>query len=556
MKLSSRSIFILFILTYSGTSGQTKNSLYDSLYRTIEKTNSYDALKKERIASIEKDYKGSINKSLTSQFDFNLRLYEEYKLYRFDSAFIYAANLEKIASAINDSVKITQAKIKLSFVLVSAGLYKEADDVMKAINITGLPPGMMAEYYLLKARYYYDLQDYDSDQFYGPRYNRIASSYLDSALVLFTDNSFEGIYYKGLRKMKGGQMEDAYHYFNILTKRKNLTGHQTAVIYSTLSFIYNLKGQTDSAIDCQVKAAVADIQSSTKETFATLNLSQLLFKEGDFKNAAAFIQKAVDDATYYGARQRKVQVSAIMPIIQSSNINYINNQRRLWIIYAGIITVILILFVLLVIVIYKQNKKLNQSRQLISEANRNLNHTNNQLKETNHKLTEVNVSLEEANINLTEANKIKEEYVGYFFTAYSSFFHRIERFKEMMEKKIHSGRLDELRFTLNTINVKTEQEEILRNFDRAFIKLFPGFVKEFNALLNEDDQITLPDNELLNTDLRIFALIRLGIKENDKIAEILEYSVKSIYAYKTRIRNKAKYSKEDFDKKVMQIKSV
>lgn len=556
MKLRLLFIYFLLFCLHSGVSGQTNSNLFDSLYISIEKTNSYDALKKERIEMIKRDYRGNENKTLSSQYDVNLRLYEEYKVYLFDSAFKYASNLEKIASALNDSERRIQAKIKVSFVLVSAGLYKEADDVMKAINITSVPPAMKAEYYLLKARYYYDLEDYDDDKFYAPGYHKTASGYLDSASGLFSAGSFESIYYNGLRKMKVGQVNDAYNYFRILTGRKGLTAHQNAIVYSTLSFIYDLKGQADSAIDCQVKASIADIESSTKETFATLNLSQLLFKKRDFKNASAYIQKAVEDATFYGARQRKVQVSSIMPIIQSSNINYINNQRRLWIIYAGIITAILILFVFLAIIIYRQYKKLNHSKQLISEAYGKLNDTNIQLKETNHKLTEVNLSLEEANSKLSEANKIKEEYVGYFFTAYSSFFHRIERFKEMMEKKIHSGRLDELRFTLNSINIKTEQEEILRNFDRAFIKLFPGFVKEFNALLHEEEQIVLPENEILNTDLRIFALIRLGIKENDKIAEILEYSVKSIYAYKTRIRNKAKFSKEDFDKKVMQIKSV
>ncbi len=556
MKLKTLLLYVTLLHLCLSSLSQTRSGLFDSLYLAIEKTNSYDALKKEKIESIRNDYRENADKSLPTQYDYNLRLYDEYKVYLFDSAFVYAVNLEKTASTINDSVKTIQAKIKLSFVLVSAGLYKEADDVMNAIDINGMPSGIKAEYYLLKARYYYDLADYDDDTFYAPRYTKKATSYLDSALVLFPTGSFEDVYYNGLRKMKRAQIEEAYNCFQLLTNRKNLTEHQTAIVYSTLSFIYNLRGNTDSAIDCQVKAAIADIKSSTKETFATLNLSQLLFKKGDFKNASAYIQKAVEDASFYGARQRKVQVSAIMPIIQSSNLNYINSQRRIWIIYAAIITVILIAFVLLAVVIYKQNKKLNHSKQLISEAYSKLNDTNSQLKETNHKLTDLNLSLEEANMNLTEANKIKEEYVGYFFTAYSSFFHRIERFKEMMEKKIHSGRLDELRFTLNSINVKTEQEEILKNFDRAFIKLFPGFVREFNALLHEEDQILLHENELLNTDLRIFALIRLGIKENDKIAEILEYSVKSIYAYKTRVRNKAKFSKEDFDKKVMQIKSV
>jgi hypothetical protein len=97
---------------------------------------------------------------------------------------------------------------------------------------------------------------------------------------------------------------------------------------------------------------------------------------------------------------------------------------------------------------------------------------------------------------------------------------------------------------------------LLKSFDKAFLKLFPHFVEEFNALFSEEDQVKLPDKQLLTTDLRIYALIRLGIRENEKIAEILEYSIKSIYAYKTKIRNRSKLPKEEFDKKIMSIKSL
>ena len=552
--------FLLLLLVLQmlrlSVSAQGEGNLFDSLYLAISNTKSYDQQTQATVERIRNGFGPVQGQSLTAQYLYNAQLYEVYKVYRFDSAFIYAKETGEIAAQLNNPIKITESKIRLLFVLLSAGLYKECEEVIRSINIDGTPDSLKADYYLLQGRYHYDLVDYNSDKFYTPTYYQQANAYLDSALTLFPPNSFESIYYDGLQKMKRDNLEAAYTSFQTLTQHQNLTEHQVALLFSTLSFIYESRGEIDSAISVQTKAAIADILSSTKETYAILNLSQLLFKKGDFKNASAFIEKAVDDASFYGARQRKVQVSSIMPIIQSSNLNYIENQRRLWIIYAVVVTFILILFLFLAYIIYKQYKKLNHSRQLISEANNKLNNTNHQLTESNSKLTEAIGKLEEVNSKLKEANKIKEEYVGYFFTAYSSFFHRIERFKEIMEKKIHSGRLEDVRFTLNSINIKREQEEILRNFDRAFMKLFPDFVKEFNALLHEEDQIVLPENELLTTELRIYALIRLGIRENDKIAEILEYSVKSIYAYKTRIRNKAKFSKEDFEGRVMQIKSV
>jgi len=305
-----------------------------------------------------------------------------------------------------------------------------------------------------------------------------------------------------------------------------------------------------------MQAAIADIKSSTKETYAILNLAQLLFEEKEFKNASFFIEKAINDATYYGARQRKVQVSAIMPIIQSSRISFIESQRRLWIIYGAAVSAILILFAFLIIIIYRQNRKLEHARRVISDAHAKLHEVNNKLQDVNSELHKVNSELHEANANLSEANKIKEEYIGYFFTINSGILQKIERLKTSIDQKIKDRKFDDIRIIVNNINIHTEKQELLKSFDKAFLKLFPHFVEEFNSFFEEEDRIKLLDDELLTTDLRIYALIRLGIKENEKIAEILEYSIKSIYAYKTKIRNRSNIPKDEFDKRVMGIKSL
>jgi hypothetical protein len=185
---------------------------------------------------------------------------------------------------------------------------------------------------------------------------------------------------------------------------------------------------------------------------------------------------------------------------------------------------------------------LEHARKIISDAHLNLH--------------EINTKLQEVNSKLTEANKIKEEYIGYFFTINSGILRKIERLKTSIEQKVGDRKLDDIRIIVNNINIHNEKQELLKNFDIAFLKLFPHFVGEFNSLFEEEDQIKLSDDELLTTDLRIYALKRLGINESEKIAEILEYSIKSIYAYKTKIRNRSKLPKDEFDKRVMAIKSL
>lgn len=526
------------------------------LDRYIDRAEEYDSFKLQNVAQIRNAYNAVQLPTLTAQYDYYLSLYEAYKIFKFDSAFAYAKKLEQIASDAGDANKLVRARLRLGFVLLSAGMFGEADDVFKLIPVSGQPDSVKAEFFLLKGRYYYDLADYTNDNYFFPAYISKGGVYLDSAVALLRTTSFEYIYYSGLKQMKDGDIDRAFVNFKTLMGRSDLTDHEVALAASTLSFVYIIKNQTEKAIDYLARASIADIKSSTKETIAMLNLAQTLFQQGDFQRASHYIKKAVEDASWYGARQRKVQVNSLMPIIQSSEIDAIKKQRERLIIYGAVVSLIVILFAFLLITIYRQNKKLQRAQQEIFKAHTQLHDVNAQLRHLNTDLNTANMHLQELNVRLEEANKIKEEYVGYFFTVDAEFFQRIEKFKQSIEEKLHYGKTNEIKYIVNSINIKDEKAELVRRFDKAFLKLFPRFVAEFNLLFDEDNKVKLEEGELLNTDLRIYALLRLGIKENEKIAEILEYSVKSIYAYKTRIRNKSNLPKDEFDKRVMLIKSV
>jgi tetratricopeptide (TPR) repeat protein len=414
-------------------------------------------------------------------------------------------------------------------------MFKEVFDTLGTIDLKVLTTDQKAEYYTLMGRCYYDLADYDHDDFYAPWYNSNGNHYLDSALQLFHDSSFEYIYYSGLKNIRSGQLATALNYLHKLMQRKNLSLHEFALTASTLSDIYIRKGQTDTAIDLLVRAAMADIRSSTKETSAIFNLASLLFKRGEIQRASVYIQKAVSDAVFYGARQRKVQLSAILPLIEAEKINRVENQKQILITYAAGATFMLLVVIALAIVIFRQVNKLKLAKKIITDAKDLQQNINNKL---------------------TEANKIKEEYIGYFFNANSDFFAKIERFKKSVDQKIGDRKFDEIKFLVNNINLKQEKEEQLKNFDKVFLKLFPDFVVDFNSLFRKEDQMKIKDNELLTTDLRIFALIRMGIHDNEKIARILEYSVNTVYTYKTKIKNKSIVPNDEFEHRIMDINTM
>lgn len=508
----------------------TRDSLLTALNKAIAASPSYDRRKLERIAGLETQ---SVEKNGT--YDRCLQLFNEYKSFKYDSAYAYARKLETTAQEMNDPVRMIYARIQLGFTLVSAGMFKETFDVLSTLDARNAPDSVRAEFYALMGRCYYDLGDFDNDRFYTETYNKKGSAYIDSALSLYPASSFPFSYYQGLQALKAGRVEEASLNFRRIIRWPDLTRHQVALVASTLADIYIRKEERDSAVDLLIQAAIADIESSTKETSAMLNLAEQLFQQGDVRNASIYIERAMKEAVFYGARQRKIQAGTILPIIEDEKIAAVEGQRRVLIEYASVVTLLLLVVVGLAIVIFLQVRKLRLAQRALSKAHE---HT------------------QEINHQLEEANKIKEEYIGYFFNVNSDYFTKVEKFKKAIEQKLIDRKFEDIRYLTGNINLKKEKEELLQHFDKVFLKLFPHFVQDFNALFKPEDQLHLKEGELLNTDLRIFALIRMGIGDNEKIAKILEYSVNTIYTYKTRIRNRSLVPNEAFEDRVMQIKAL
>jgi hypothetical protein len=528
-------ILPLLLLIRTARCQDNNNNGLAALNKAIDSAPQYDANKQEIIIQYR-------NSPKNDRFDYYLRLYEEYKVFNYDSAFSYARDLQAAALQLHDPAKIIYARLKLGFCLLSSGLFKETLDSLREIHIIGAPDSLQAEYYALMGRYYYDLGDFDNDSYNTPAYTLKGNAYMDSALRLYPPGSFNGSYYKGLKDIKSGQGSTALDEFRHLLNRPDLTLHQLAVTTSTLSDIYITNNQPDTAIYLLIRAAIADIQSSTKETAAIFNLAQLLYKKGDVRNASSYIEIAIRDAVFYGARQRKVQVSAILPLIEGEKVNRVEEQKRLFATWSIIATCLLGVVIALVITVYRQVGRLKAAQAIITEAHIKEQAINQRLQETNNKLS--------------EANKIKEEYIGYFFNADSESFAMLEKFKRALEQKIAYRKWDDLIALVNNTNIKKEKEELLQNFDKVFLRLFPDFIHRFNALFRPEDQIQPKDNEFLNTDLRIFALIRMGIHEPEKIARILDYSANTINTYKTKIKNRSIVPNEEFEQRIMEIKTV
>lgn len=533
--------FVLFhVICLFFMKGYTQSSL-PALNQAIREADAYDQLKQREIDSLQ-SLATTADNNLHKRYHLYSALFEAYKVYKYDSAYSYARKMEETAQVLRDNALLMDTRLKLSFTLLSSGMYKETSETLAGIDAAQLADSNKASYYALMGRFYYDLGDYNKDTFYTPLYTIKAGIYIDSALALWPANSYAYMYFTGLKALKTGRNDTALLYFQSLLARKTLSLHEIAVTASTLSVFYTKQGDTEKAISLLILAAIADIKTSTKETSATFILANLLYKKNDVKNAAVCIEQAIAEASFYGARQRKVQVSAILPLIEAEKISIVESQKKILLRYAVTVTMLLLLVIGLGIIIYMQVKRLKAAQLVISAAHEKEQAINRQLADINDKLS--------------DANKIKEQYIGYFFNINAAFYEKIEKFKKAIDKKISDRRLDDIKQLSNAINLKNEKEELLKHFDHAFLKLFPNFITTFNSLFREEDRVVLTDDELMNTDLRIFALIRMGIHDTDKIAHILQYSVNTINTYKTRVKNKSVVVNEEFEKKIMEIKAV
>ncbi|HEY5462518.1 MAG TPA: DUF6377 domain-containing protein [Hanamia sp.] len=526
--------FLFFVLTALTTREETQDSLFTALESAIKQSQQYDAKKEAEITQLKQSLGNIANNDIYKQADITSMLYEAYKTFNYDSALLYAKKLQAISYKLQDKPRIIDSKIKISFILVSAGLFKDAFDSLNTIIVEGLTDSIKAEYFSLMGRAYYDLGDFDNDKAYTPAYYQKGNQYLDSALTYFSPSSYSYFYYKGLLLLKMGKIAQARVAIQNILTRQDLSFHQKALAKSTLSGVYEQMKRPNEQLSLLMEAAIDDIKSATKETTATLYLSSLLFKKNDLKRAFLCVEKSIQDAIFYGARQRQVQISSILPIIEGTRINVIEGQRGRLILYSSIVTLLLLLLICFIIVAYKQNKKLKKAKQIITEAN---------------------IKQQEINHQLIEANKIKEEYMIHSYNISANFLTRMEWLRDAFEKKIHDRKFEEIKFLLNNMHLKAEKQEMLFGFDKVFLKLFPDFIDNFNSLFQEEDRVPLNEDGSLSTGMRIFALIRMGITDNDKIAQILEYSVNTIYAYKTKFKKKAIVSSKEFDDIIMQSKA-
>lgn len=550
-KLLTLSILFL-VLQGANAFGQT-DSLLHALDNTILDASIYVDRKEQKLSELREQFKAV--HSDRHHYDIASHLYNEYRSYKYDSAYSYATRMLKLAEQINDPDLLCESKVALAFSCVSAGLFKEATEISNTIDTLRIDSAHKADFYSFLSVLNLNMSDFAGTEPYYTKYRNLALQYSRKASQLLDKESPEAL----MAKMRESQLTNAYSLAldageqYLADKRINL--HEYAIGASMLGFFYEVKGDTSKAIQCLINAAIADIKMAVKETSAIRQVAELLYSKGDIRRSYDYALRALDDANFYNARQRKIEVGRTLPIIEAGRFAIIEEQKNKLLTYAVLISVLFVLFLVSTLIIFMQKKRLSKARSMILRQNSELRESNEQLRTVQEKISRQNTDLTIMNEKLKEAHRIKDEYIGYFFSANSSYIERMEDYQKMIARNVKNGRIDELLKFANSGSRK-EKEEMFALFDKIFIKLFPDFIDRYNLLFEEGDRVNISTGGTLTPEIRIFALIRLGINESERIARFLDFSVSTIKNYKTKVKNKSIVPNELFEHKIMEIESV
>ena len=524
-------------------------SRYRQIDKAIAESPRYVALREAKITAARNAFEQS---SGQQKYEEGYRLYELYRPFVSDSAIYFLRQCIDMAKRQGDYNASVRCQSQLAIRCSNIGLYDEALNILDSIRLDReLDKLVLGTYYEAYNNVYGELSYYtrldDMRQLYQQKeqhYKQLMFEYLPAT----SESCF-------LRREQAAQAEgnlkEAMAINDEWMKTVEPGSHPYALVALYRYIEYKLQGDSIQMMYWLTESVLADIRNAAMDQGSMWELANELMLKGDVDRASRYISYTSDCANRYGSRQRNWQIAPLLTHIANeykSQSEHITSH--LW----GTLAVISILALLLLgalFFVHRRNTQLHAARNDLKTSNIELAAANSLLATQKDELATVNRKLSTVNNLLSESNRVKEEYIGRFMSLCAQYIDKLDNYRKMVNKKMKNKELDELfQMSKSTELKEKELDELYENFDTVFLHLFPNFVDDFNALLQPEMQIHPKEENRLTTDIRIFALIRLGFEDSSKIAEFLHYSVNTIYNYRARIKNGALGNREQFENKV------
>lgn len=540
-------LLIVFIGISLAVRGSNVDSLIKELDEAIAKRPQYVLQKEKHLEELKEKLQNE--KNPRNRFELLGELYTEYNFFNTDSVLMIVKERQKLAKELDDVASNIHATLNWVEVLSTTGMFKEALDCMVSVDRENILDFLLPYYYHLYRTIYGYMSDYAVDDTQKKYYDRLTDTYRDSILLVNDPKSSTHIVVLADKLNEAGEMDKAISLVeqSFLVNPHNFSEHEQAIITYTLSESYRLKGETEKQKEYLLQSAIADMTTATMEYVSLRNLAVILYQEDDIDRAYSYLKMCMEDASNSNTRLRMVEIQKIFPVINDVyQENKMAQQKKLKVMLL-LISLLSIVLICSLFYLKRQMKKLAAARKQVVDANE-------QLTKLNGELSVINKKLKDTNHSLVETTYLKETYIGRYMDQCSAYIEKMDAYRKSLSKIALTGKMADLVSKIKSSQfIDDELKSFYANFDDTFLSLFPTFVEDFNELLIESERVVLKPNERMNTELRIFALVRLGITDSVKIAQFLRYSVSTIYNYRTKARNKALGNRDDFEKKVAHI---
>lgn len=521
----------------SAASNRDSVEMYMSrLDKVLGERTRYEDIRLNKISEAKKRLLYSSQKSDTAAlYGIYGELFNQYQYLCFDSALVYAKKTLDLAVAQDNDGMVFSALLMLAYCNDSAGLFLEAKEYLDRIDSVSISPGRRLALYSSYSKLYLDMALSIGIAPYEKIYSDKSVAYSQAIIGASADKESSFVKFQELNIIRCRKDYDAgIELTGKILELPDLDDRSRALCLGALAMFHLAQGDTIKGVAYLTETAAYDVRLAVKESSALADLADIAYKYGDIDRAYYYITLSMDNAISFNARHRKLESGEILPIIEGNRYEIERQGKNRLFVALSFVVMLLVCLVVAGYFILRQMRQLKNRGRMILQKNSDLRASYKKLR---------------------EASLLKEKYIGYFFGLNRKYMAEMERFKLAAGRKLAAKQYGELQQFLKSGNTKQDKEAKFAIFDSMFLKLFPNFVAGFNELFDEQFRIELPSNSMLTPELRIFALIRLGVTDNEKIAEFLNYSVNTINTYKTKVKNRSLVPNADFERRIMKIES-
>ncbi len=537
---------IIFTLVALVASASTRlDDLLAELDAQLQQRNNYRVNREQRIASLM-SMKSAEGLPAEHNYTLNQQLIDEYVTFQADSAITYFQQNLALAHEMRNKSLIAVTSIDLAHFYASTGFYFEASQLLDMVDTLSLNKEQLVDYYITQHKLNDELSLYSNDEGQSHRSMQLTTYYSKRIIATAEKGSYPSLRAHLWLFMRENDDANAA----LTAERMMEVVPELSREWATAAFMRGLVAQQmgDDALymEWMIRSSIIDMRLGIRDYAALKSIADYC-THYDIERSMRYMRVMMEDVQAFNSRLRPWQDAMIWPEIEKGYHDYTERVAATQMRYIYLLVAMVVVVIVLLLYLMMQNRKLKDVRRKMSLTNDQLNTSVEDLQQVAQRLTELNAQI-------AEANQVKEEYIGVFMQVCSEYIDKMVAERRHIVKSLRNGKADDVRKELESSRLEAEELKHLYNlFDSTFLRLYPTFVEELNSLLAEESRITLKQGEFLNTQLRIFALIRLGINDTPRIATLLHCSLSTIYNYRSRIRYNTQISREDFEKRILTI---